>query len=191
MEIDIKCVLPFAWCAECEELDLVTVDEYSAIGGARRQYACKNAAYCEACERAREYMKPEPDTAAEDEWKEDALAMMRELDEKISRLRVVKVSTDAGPWEIKGPFGIGKKDPYAEAAAIVTAWCEKNFYDSFLVTLELDGKPETCLLQYDFEKDAANVPCWDVDWWEGQTKITVLGFRPFCEFLLYGEPSEE
>ena len=134
MEIDIKCVLPFAWCAECAELDLETVDEYSAIGGARRQYACKNAAYCEACEEAREYKKQEPDAAADDEWKEDALAMMRELDEKISRLRtmnasadelqVMNASADEKPWEILG------EDPYTEVADIIEDWCKrnKNFY---------------------------------------------------------------
>lgn len=191
MEVKITAQLPFSWCRICNRKDLRTEKMMANGKVCDSQTICENAPICEACEEARGYMKPEPDTAADDEWKEKALAMMRELDEKISMLRVIKASTDAEPWEIKGPFGIGKKDPYAEAAAIVTAWCDKNFYDSFLVTLELDGKPETCLLQYECEKDAVNVPCWDVDWWEGQTKIKVLGFRPFCEFRLYGEPSEE
>ena len=252
MEVNIKCELPFSWCADCDELDLATVPTYSAEEGARNVYACKNAAYCEACEEARQraaaYMDkcyliknwsgpqeavvtPQGEARKADgeesealkavkigealsagfheglaetaeEWQEGARKMLIELKDAVERYRMARaqvikspksvdkspksVDLDAEAWEIEGPFGIGEKDPYDEAAAIVEAWCKKNGYDTFLVTLSLDGETRTEIL--DFNEEVK--PCWETDWWEGEKKIRVLGFRPVSDFRIYGAPKE-
>lgn len=178
MNINIKCELPFSWCVFCSKRDL-TREELIANGEVYESTTiCENAPICEACERAREE-KQKPAKEAE-QWQKEAEKWLKELDEKISKLKIQKVTQNEGPWEIKGP------DPYTEAANVVEAWCRKNFYDHFLVTLDLDGELTTQLLMCETEDELKMV--WDVDWYEGQKKIQVMGFRPISDFHLYGAP---
>lgn len=140
------------------------------------------------------------DQDPEQEWTQAARKMLEELREGIKQLKEIKADRDApkdidlseGPWELKGPFGFFRgSDPYKAAAAVVTAWCEKNYFDSFLVTLELDGVLGTYILQYDFENGNPNTPVWNTDWYEGQQKIWVMGFRAVSDFRMRGAPPGE
>ena len=81
-------------------------------------------------------------------------------------------------WVIKG------KDPYTEVADIIEDWARKNFYDTFLVTLCIDGEITTELLQH----DAMGCFEWDNDWWEGQKRISLVGFTPISQAFYIGEP---
>ena len=81
-------------------------------------------------------------------------------------------------WEITS------KDPYKEAADIIGKWAWKNGFDSFVVTLELDGEITTELLLLENGTDFF----WEHDWWEGQKSITMLGFCPIRQMYYLGEP---
>ena len=187
MDTKISVNLPISWCQFCKRMDL-KANRFITNGEVyETTNVCENAPICEACEQARKSEPPEH--AAEEQevlssqWQKEAEKWLKELDEKISKLKIRKVTQNEGPCEIKGP------DPYTEAANVVEAWCKKNYYDHFLVTLELDGELTTQLLMCETE-DALEM-VWDVDWYEGEPKIRVMGFRPICDFHLYGAPPEE
>lgn len=80
---------------------------------------------------------------------------------------------------------ITPKNPYDEIAVIVKCWCEVNYYTDFIVTISLDGEETTEFLEFD-----GNVAefIWLNDWWEGQTDIYLVGFRPLDAIKVYGFP---
>ena len=54
------------------------------------------------------------------------------------------------------------------------------------MTIELDGNPITELLLCETEETLKLV--WLNDWYEGEEEIRMLGFRPICDFRVYGAP---
>ena len=76
-------------------------------------------------------------------------------------------------------------NPYEAITDIIRKWCDKNYNDDFLVTIEIgyaekEAYEITTILEYNgvfgFE--------WNVDWWEGQTFIELLGFSPISEIRI-------
>lgn len=86
------------------------------------------------------------------------------------------------------PIKIESKDPYTEIANIIEAWCEKNFYDSFVVTLSRDGQIITEYL----ELDGMSLDfIWENDWYEGEKDISLIGFMPMLQLRVYGDPGDD
>lgn len=81
------------------------------------------------------------------------------------------------------PIRIKSKDPYTEIANIINAWCEKNFYDSFVVTISRDGQIITEYLEFD-GGDFDFI--WENDWYEGEKDIVLIGFMPMQQLRVYG-----
>lgn len=79
---------------------------------------------------------------------------------------------------------------YDKIGSVVETWCEKNGYQPMLVTISIGfewEKPhlETQLLDF----DCVNLRMvWDMDWWEGQPIVELVGFAPLYSLLLHGKP---
>ena len=77
-------------------------------------------------------------------------------------------------------------NPYDEFVDQIRDWCNANFYDDFLVSLELDGEVVTELLLWYYESNAFT---YLNDWYEGQKTIRLIGFCPISKIIPkgYGE----
>ena len=92
----------------------------------------------------------------------------------------------------KNPIGIKVKgqDPYTEVSSIVNDWCMMNYYGSAFVTLSLDGRVTTEYLYPSFNGNNMEFE-WDMDWWEGERNVVLLGFRMRSDVMFYGYPNSE
>lgn len=84
------------------------------------------------------------------------------------------------------------RDYYEEIGSIVEQWCEKNGYTQILVTISLGYSwetphEETHLLDWDSEHCRL---IWDMDWWEGQPNVELVGFTPLHKIRIIGEDGE-
>jgi len=80
------------------------------------------------------------------------------------------------------------RDPYTEIANYIEKWClsDQGWCEDCLVTISRDNEEITEILFYtsmgEFE--------WEMDWWEGEKDIKLLGFRPISDIKCYGLPKE-
>ena len=79
---------------------------------------------------------------------------------------------------------IKSTDPYTEIADIIEEWCLKNYYDRFVVTLQINGETITEWLDWCIEYGFI----WDTDWWEGEKDVVLVGFRPLHQISFDGYP---
>lgn len=103
------------------------------------------------------------------------------IDAAISELEKNSANTPIG-------IRVEGKDPYTEVANIVEDWCRRNYYGSAFVTLSVGGCVTTEYLSFngntmEFE--------WDMDWWEGEKDVVLIGFRMRADVAFYGYPSGE
>lgn len=87
---------------------------------------------------------------------------------------------------------IDRRSPYDAIAEAIEKWCEKNMYTTMLVTISIGyewEKPheETHILEWDGNEC---VFIWDIDWWEGQQSVSLVGFAPVYKIRLRGENTE-
>lgn len=89
--------------------------------------------------------------------------------------------------EGKKPIGIKVQgdNPYTEIANIIDDWCKKNYYESAFVTLSLNGRVTTEYLSFNGNFE------WDMDWWEGERDVVLIGFRMRHDAVFYGYPNSE
>ena len=72
---------------------------------------------------------------------------------------------------------------YSVVSDIIERWCDKHYWDDFLVTIkywyDVEKKPtiNTEILEYDGYRGFE----WVNDWWEGQQNVELLGFMPVSE----------
>ena len=86
------------------------------------------------------------------------------------------------------PKKIESNDPYTEIADIIKEWCEKNCWCDFVVTIAINGEELTDFLSF----DAAEMDfIWEVDWWEGEKDVQLLGFLPIDNIRIYGYPPND
>lgn len=80
------------------------------------------------------------------------------------------------------------RDPYTEIVNYIEAWCQssKGWYEDFLVTISRDDEEITEILFYTSSGEFE----WEIDWWEGEKDIKLLGFRPISDLKYYGNPEE-
>ena len=83
-------------------------------------------------------------------------------------------------------------DAYEKIGSIVEKWCEKNMYTTMLVTISIGYEwetphEETHLLEWDCESCSL---VWEVDWWEGQQYVELVGFTPTYKIRLVGADAE-
>lgn len=78
-------------------------------------------------------------------------------------------------------------DPYDEIGGIIESACEHGEYpySTFAVTVLVDGRESTEIMYFDFERC---VFVWDIDWWEGERDVQLLGYCPIDEIHIYGTP---
>lgn len=80
------------------------------------------------------------------------------------------------------------RDPYTEIANYIESWClsDHGWCEDCLVTISRDNEEITEILFYtsmgEFE--------WEMDWWEGEKDIKLLGFRPISDLKCYGLPED-
>ena len=84
------------------------------------------------------------------------------------------------------------EDAYEKIGSIVEQWCEENMYTTMLVTISIGYEwetphEETHLLEWDFESLSL---IWDIDWWEGQQHVELVGFTPTHKIRLVGADAE-
>lgn len=80
------------------------------------------------------------------------------------------------------------KSPYDLIGETVKRWCEKNSYQTMLVTILLgyeweEPHEETHILDYD---GSMHELVWDMDWWEGQPYVKLVGFTPLYKVNVRG-----
>lgn len=78
-------------------------------------------------------------------------------------------------------------DPYEEVCNVISDWCNENFYDSFVVTLTLNGERTSEYLSFDASEWEWE---WDMDWWEGEEEVILNGFAPMTAIDICGCPDE-
>ena len=83
-------------------------------------------------------------------------------------------------------------DAYEKIGSIVEKWCEENMYTTMLVTISIGYEwetphEETHLLEWDCESCSL---VWDIDWWEGQQHVELVGFTPTYKIRLVGANAE-
>lgn len=78
------------------------------------------------------------------------------------------------------------RDPYTEIANYIEAWylSVRGWCDDCLVTISRNGEEITEILFY----TSAGEFEWEMDWWEGEKDIKLLGFRPISDLKYYGNP---
>ena len=84
------------------------------------------------------------------------------------------------------------EDAYEKIGSIVEQWCEENMYTTMLVTISIGYEwetphEETHLLDWDFNSLSL---IWDIDWWEGQQHVELVGFTPTYKIRLVGADAE-
>ena len=80
---------------------------------------------------------------------------------------------------------VSNGNPYDTIAKIVEEWCEQNYYTNFLVTLAVDAELSVEFLEFngsDYEW------LWNNDWWEGESRVELIGFIPQEDILVEGTP---
>lgn len=81
-------------------------------------------------------------------------------------------------------------NPYDEIKEIIRKWVEGpagDYYDDFLVTIMLDGRPpQTEFLELNMDSDIKW--CWMNDFWEGEKDVVLCGFAPIHRILIRGDP---
>ena len=80
---------------------------------------------------------------------------------------------------------INKGDPYTQIINIINRWCEQNYYTNFLVTIALDTELTVEFLEFN-ASDFSWI--WQNDWWEGQSRIELIGFVAQENILVEGTP---
>ena len=81
--------------------------------------------------------------------------------------------------------------PYETICEPIVAWCEKNYYTDFIVTIWINDHEQTEFLEFDATGPGLLV--WKSDWWEGEKDVRLLGFAPLSEISIhnYQYPKEE
>lgn len=83
-------------------------------------------------------------------------------------------------------------DAYEKIGSIVERWCEENMYTTMLVTISIGYEwetphEETHVLEWDCESHSL---VWEIDWWEGQQHVELVGFTPTYKIRLVGADAE-
>jgi len=78
-----------------------------------------------------------------------------------------------------------KESPYNYIADPIKAWCEENYYTDFLVTIWVGDHETTQFLALD---DNLCSFTWEIDWWEGEKDVRLLGFAPLTDIHIHNYP---
>lgn len=95
---------------------------------------------------------------------------------------------EPGARKIQTELAIQKlpcENAYAEAEAIVEAWCKEHIVDTMLVSLLIGDRARTVVLEPVNGPDRWE---WEYDWWEGEKDVLLLGFRPAGDVQFYDYP---
>lgn len=84
------------------------------------------------------------------------------------------------------PIKLTSNDYYREVIDIVEDWSNKNYYDGMIVCLSVDGEKTNELLLI----GAMGEYLFEIDWWEGQKDVYLLGFTPISDLEIQGWPSD-
>ena len=116
---------------------------------------------------------------------------MKNVPQDILEAHKIAISALEKP-EWKKPIGIKVQghNPYAEIANIIDDWCKKNYYESAFVTLSLNGRVITEYLSFNGNSVTGEFE-WDMDWWEGERDVILLGFRMRSDAVFYGYPNSK
>lgn len=68
---------------------------------------------------------------------------------------------------------------------IVTEWCIGKYWCDMLVTLQVGGEVFSTILEYDAGSHAFT---FVTDWYEGECRVQLLGFKPLAECLVLHDP---
>lgn len=72
-------------------------------------------------------------------------------------------------------------DAYEMISDKIDRWAAKNFYDSFVVIIMLNGQKRNELLLLDSDIKFY----WENDWWEGEENVELIGFIPITMITQY------
>lgn len=87
---------------------------------------------------------------------------------------------------------IERENQYDKIGNIVEQWCKENMYTTMLVTISIGYEwetphEETHLLEWDGDRCEL---VWEIDWWEGQQHVELVGFTPTYKIRLVGADAE-
>ena len=87
---------------------------------------------------------------------------------------------------------IERENPYDKIGNAVEKWCKENMYTTMLVTISIGYEwetphEETHLLVWDGERCEL---VWEIDWWEGQQHVELVGFAPTYKIRLVGADAD-
>lgn len=81
---------------------------------------------------------------------------------------------------------ITSSNPYREIREIIEQWCSQNRYGDVLVTISVNGEEITEYLSWEPYEGFV----WDMDWWEGEKEVILMGFRMRHDLTFYGFPEK-
>jgi len=97
-----------------------------------------------------------------------------------------KHNPTANQWIVAGCPSFKKVSPYDYIVSPIIEWCEENYYTDFLVTIWVGDHEITEYLEFDFNTLDF---IWQMDWWEGEKDVRLLGFTPLTDIHIHNYPT--